>query len=200
MDLWFNLAAVILLAVAAVVIAMPPVLRTPYGARWAISVFVIIALAAVAGATAIVLRPDPLLEVTFSEPRVDGPKRRPGKDVRVVGMVRNLPKGHQLWIASKPFEADSYYYVAAGSPAVDADGTWDLTDKEVGDDSDYGGGRFYYAINANEKCSAVLAGLKSARRLYTTPTNPTPDYEAVKWPAGCKLEGQATRIDFMAKR
>ena len=199
-ELWFTWAAGILLAIAALIVVIPTLPNGSSGRRWAWAAVGVIALAAVCGIMAIVLRPGPPLDIVFSKPAHDT-KVEPGQNIQLVGKVSGLRKNHQLWIVSKPNENTSYYYVVAGTPAAGNDGTWTLRDEKVGDDSDYGGGYYYFGVDADDACSKVLRQLPSPRRLYTTPENPDPNNTtARKWPPSCKRQSQSTNIDFPEKK
>jgi hypothetical protein len=200
MEIWFTWAAGILLAIAALLVVIPTLPSGSSGRRWAIGAVAAIALAAISGILGIASRPEPPLDVSFSEPTPDA-SLEPGKNVKLVGNVSGLRKNHQLWIVSKPNENISYYYVVAGRPAASADGAWTLQDKTVGDDSDYGGGFYYFGVDADEACAKELRNLPSPRRLYTTPENPDPNHpDARKWPPSCKRQSQSTNIDFPEKK
>ena len=168
MELWFTWAA-ILLAAAAVFVAIPPLLKTPGGRRWAVAAIAVLVVAVGLGVLGTVFRPRDPVDVTFAEPALNHPPIEPKKTVHLVGTVRNLPKGHTLWIVSKPFDDDSNYYVVQGEPATRHDGTWDAHDKGVGDKSDSGKGFYYFPVDADEVCSKTFKTLKLPRKILSDP-------------------------------
>jgi hypothetical protein len=209
-DLWTTAASVFLAALAVFVALFPPPVaeapRNPYlgsapPRRWfkpTIIGLVVVALAF--AAVGFSKRPALPMLVAFSSPSSDTKPIAPKRTVELVGTLQNLPKGHELWIVSKPFETKSFYYVVAGKLATNFDGNWNLKDENVGDNSDLGKGFYYYPVDANKECSKALSNLPSPRRLFTNPDENDTSQQATPWPKSCVLHRESnTIIRFKAK-
>ena len=209
--LWFTISSLALAALAVIVglfqpsaAASPrnPYVRAAAPRRWFKGTMV--ALLAVALAFAVVgfiKRPVIPMLVNFSQPSSDTKPITPKvTDVELVGTLRNLPKGHELWIVSKPFDAASFYYVVAGKRAARFDGNWNLKDENVGDNSDLGKGYYYYPLDADEKCAQALSNLPIPRRIFTNPDENDTSQQAKPLPETCVLHRESnTIIRFKAK-
>lgn len=156
--------AAIAFGLAAVIVAIPPLLKVPHGRVWAAVTGVLALVGAGLGVLSIVRAPGPPVEVTFTDPLPGSPKVKPAKNrIRVRGTVLNLPGDHTLWIVSQPIDGGDFF-VVDGSPATRENGSWSVTDVDAGDPDDNGAGFVYYAVDATKNCDASLANVKAPTR------------------------------------
>jgi len=156
--------AAIAFGVAAVVVAIPPLLATPTGRYWAFVSIVLVLAGAGLGTLSILRAPGPEVTVSFTDPHPGSAKVKPHTNrIAVRGTVLHLPGDHTLWIVSQPLDGGDLF-VVEGDPATRQDGSWSVTDIDAGDPGDKGQGFNYYAVDAPTTCDSALAGLRTRDR------------------------------------
>jgi hypothetical protein len=93
--------------------------------------------------------------------------------VQVTVEVTGLDGG-TLRLLSKP-DIGEYHYPTRRGPLATQDGTWDVLDREVGEDRGKGTGITHVAVQADAGCSSTLAPGRSRRSPRGLPRPRAPD-------------------------
>ncbi|MEV6487083.1 hypothetical protein AB0M20_00385 [Actinoplanes sp. NPDC051633] len=95
------------------------------------------------------------VSITFTKPT--GTQVKPGTDVPFEGTVRGLASGQVVWLLSRTPSSKSLYYIVGTEPIVKRDGGFDATAFNLGDETDLGSYRTFFAVLADAACSEVIS-------------------------------------------